>query len=661
MSIFSRNLGYGTGSTNVPATFYQGPAVTLPPTRASITGMTDTLVDQIGRPDASSVSRYFPDAWPYRPMTFTGLEDYKGSAGVEGLLPGAASPAHTYTDWYATIATNYPYNLDYLTSRIPAVYAERNCDATFEHQANDILVRMISKVSPSQDYFATSQEALAYGNQMLELFAANLVEGAIQVDGRLCCCVVGQYSDTPQAVVKSLSAKEQAALLDARRLAYESMIHQTSGQQMNLLRSVLELKDVPQTVESVGSFLMTASAVSSILRSNPKQLVSSSAAELTLEQLAAIHLWYQFGVKPTVSDVKSFMVQIGSSPIAKLAKSDEGLLIAGQTVRSSYGIDHLVGERRIDNSLLVDEINASFTGTTITDTAPSWVNGFSNRALKYCTCKQPLPRGRDWVHKGLLFGRALKPGWEFMPDWFRDLYWDMDGFSNQILGHPTKDEIALYFNPPIKSLWNISAFSWLADWAWNASRALDRIERMSRKVYVSFEEIWAQDTWTCTPVRWSAVPVIEKPSVVADLALQPTVEVQAIWVGLGRYVYRPMLRFGRAGISSVSANVKVRGKLVYALQTPPSSRWKNVSRLRIPTPPVRLPSMFEGTLDAWRIGILCALSTQRLVGMSKALRKANWSMAKCASMWRQEKKVVNLHLLSLAVAGVLAAKEFTHE
>jgi len=638
-----------------------GPALITKPTRVPYGGFVQTLTDQIGSPDPASLSRYFPDKRPYRPMTFTGPRDYTGTGPSKPGEPSApaASAAHTVRTWTFEPIDTSVANLAYLDRTFASWKSghKYSYGGTRSQQVDYVEVQFWGwdgEYQTSDPSIATSIAASLGAAALPNLIKSGWVKRTHDV------CVLRQnYGAYPVAGVKSLSPTEQASLLDSRRVAYESMVSQSGGTQMNVLRSVLELKDLPETAMPLGSFLKTATAVNYL--KHMKHLNASQIkrlSSLTLGQLAAIHLWYQFGVKPTVQDAERVLASLSSTAVANITASDAGLLSTGQTVRSAYSIDTGVGEKRLDNLFVCDDqtyVKTYSAGVLINPVLD---------AMKAFRTTVALPEGNEWRHNGLLFARALKPNWDRMPDWFVTLYGaDGSGWEGYELARPSKDELALYFNPPLKSIWNILGYSWLSDWAFNVSQLLTRVERaMSSMVVCSFEEMWAIDRWVYAPRKWSVIPIYQEPSVKTTEVAPYVVPSSgySFFPGVG-WKYFPVIRFYSACTPPQPLTATVRGRYNFVLQTPPTSQWENVSRGQIPIPPIRLPHWFEGKLDAWRIGILCALSVVRLQSMSSALRKANWSIAKCIAMWHAPKTEINYRMLALAVSGVLAAKEFTHE
>jgi hypothetical protein len=508
--------------------------------------------------------------------------------------------------------------------------------------------------------YMTAAEAVVSASQLISDLLPNLVEGGWRESRKLCCVSRPDYGAAPEAKSrKTLSIKEEALLSDARRSAYESMLHQPGHTQMNVMRSVLELKDTPETLGIFGDLLKTATAVQQVERTvkwrkSIPGLQEFKWASLTLGQLAAIHLWAQFGVKPTVSDVNKFLKQLHDKPLAIVTPAESALLVTGKTVRSAYSIDTGVGEAKLEN----------FVQTEIQQRTSILYHNSSSfapviQAIKNYQCALLLPEGSEWRHQGTLFARALKPDWTMMPDWFIELC-GTEAFEGEELVLPTKDEIGLYFNPPVLSAFQLMAYSWLSDWAWNASQVLKSIERASRRVVVGFEEMWARDTWTWSPRRWSVIPIVAHPQIrlLGNTVITgvPAAEY-TFFPGIG-FRYVPCMNMSNVYATPPALSVTTRIAYNFVLQVPPTTLWADVTRAQIPLPPIRLPSLFEGTLDAWRIGILGALSIVRLQALSKALKKANWSVAKMAVMWRRPPGF-KYRELALIIPAVLAAKEFT--
>jgi hypothetical protein len=652
------------GQEWIPIRFYEGAAYSSLKWE-SIEGLTETMYDQIGRTHVG-VSRYFPDKWPYRPLTFTKSVPFYGTGENRELNLPAGSAAYTFDDYHMVVRRNKDANLAaaiQFASQLPV--DQGTWSVTID--GNDLLCKYL----PSYDWTHkdsvagnTANEAKAIALNRGQQLIPNLIEGGVAVEKRMACTVNMAYSAPTTPIVKTLNEEEQAAMIDSRREAYESILHQVSGSQVNSLRTVLELKDAPGTVKSVGAFLKTVAAVCSMLKkSSAKAGGLPSAASLTIAQLAAVHLWYQFGVKPSVKDVQTYLTLIGKSPLGVITPDDDAILTTGQSVRAAYSIDNRVGSTRLDNR--VERQQLTYTGSWILDGEDESI-ALTQFAINNGGMSEPtpsIPNGGWWHHSGTLFGRALKPGWRQMPDWFVELVDQANGgsFEDIVIGRPTKGDIAMYFNPPVQTAWKLLALSWLADWAWNASNVLLRIERATRKVYCELEESWVTDTWEYRPIRWSVCPVVGTPLLTqgnSELVVVPFWQGSPLYNIQGQYL--PVIRIQNGAVTKPRVTATQAVSFNYLAQTPPTSIWRAVSRYQIPLPPVRIPSMFEGELDAWRIGILCALSIVNLKSMSLALKQVNWSVAKCCGMWKQDRGV-NYHLLYLAVAGVIAAKEFTHE
>lgn len=659
--LFSRYFG---SEGNTLFAFYRGAAYHR--TEYADSGaITATMTDKVGR-SSEGMSRFFPDAWPYRSLTLTRPRPTRGSVATD-VMP-SASAAHSFNSYYATVKPIVAANVE-TAVRISQTWPADQGRWEVRVSGNDLIVEYKAYCDwVRKDLVAgnTVSEARAIAQLRGDALKPNLIKGGIAVVRELDCVVNPNYDATPpSAGVKSLSNEEEAALIDARREAYESMIHGISGTKVNVLRSIMELKDVPGTVTSVGDFLKTACAVSSIMRRKKLTGLGKTglATELTLAQLAGIHLWYQFGVKPSRQDAELFLKHLGELPLAQLAKAEEPVLTTGQTVRSAYSIDNRVLSTRLENRVRVQTIKQGPYSIILRENEkrPLTLYALQNGATSLPN--PSLPKGNSWHHSGVLFGRALKPDWENMPSWFTDLFAasgvdGSGGFGDVVLRPPQKGSLWLYFNPPVKSAWNIMGYSWLADWAWNASRVLTRLERTAQPLQLKLEEHWAVDTWELRPERWSMLPVVEEP------VLQQTndvIYVGAEWATSSSYNIQgqvlPRIRMINAAVTTPRATVTNTVHLNYLCQTPPTSVWRCVGRYRIPKPPVRIPEWFEGKLDEWRIGILCALSVSRLTGMSSALRKAKWSVARCATMWRRSPEF-DSRVLWLAIVGIVAAKEF---
>jgi hypothetical protein len=395
-------------------------------------------------------------------------------------------------------------------------------------------------------------------------------------------------------------------MLEARFRALEAL--QSGGESIsgfNQLQAVLELKDVPQTFKQVVDFAHYAATCHE----------ASRWAEVgaSLVMVAQSYLWWKFGVKPTLRDAEQWLELNIQNKAIMLLEPAQYQLRVGDTIRCAYrsnpvnvypgpAMKHWISTT--DDVMPLDSDPAALTLDPLYGLV--------------------LPEGCDpedltfspWEHEGVMFGRAITPDQAMMPGWFWDLY--PEAGVGEIIQPLSSTKRALVLNPPLRTMWELIGWSWLADWFGTFGKTLGRLEKAISGMHIrcAFEELWACDRWRVRP-SWPKPKLLSTHSLsveaIPDVSIEPFVKPYYInqtgwwiWVELNPGCHYTLssnwtLKTDRATPDGGAEHVLV-------------SRDK-ISKPRIP------PVVFNAQVDATKILISGALMIGRLNRLVAAFMK----------------------------------------
>lgn len=392
-------------------------------------------------------------------------------------------------------------------------------------------------------------------------------------------------------------------MANARYAAWEAL--QQGGetiQGMNRLQAVLELKDVPGAAPQLLEFAKYVASVSIKKRwhrSNPP-----------IVEMASAFLFYKFGVQPTVNDLNQWVAENIKGQAIALLDSGEADLHVGDTIRCAYRVsndaintDPLPAAKSWDNDSGFIGLVQENAGYSQEYDPLTWV-----AVPKECRPSKYSNRFLDWSHSGVMFSRALKAGYDMMPEWFWDLH--PSATKDQIIEPLSPTKRALMLNPPVRSIYKIGGWSWLVDWFWNVGQTISRIEKSFTRMNIrcGFESLWACDRWIVRP-KW---PV---PMFMCNTVATSSVSTSLKQTDVTAYSYGGVVTqytvWAKARPNYV-CRMNIKCHLDTALRVPiPGAEAVQVIRDEIPKPQIPVVQ-FRARLDASKIVILGALSITRL-------------------------------------------------
>jgi hypothetical protein len=132
---------------------------------------------------------------------------------------------------------------------------------------------------------------------------------------------------------------DQAQWENARYDGYNRLIHLRPSRHMNALRAAMELKDTKQTMTQLTSFMAWAKkSLGKKVKIGKSGVLRPLSAAMRIADVASAYLWYQFGVAPTVSDIKQFLRQVSEGKL-RVKGTKPKIVNQGTVVRAVYGVD----------------------------------------------------------------------------------------------------------------------------------------------------------------------------------------------------------------------------------------------------------------------------------------------------------------------------------
>lgn len=248
---------------------------------------------------------------------------------------------------------------------------------------------------------------------------------------------------------------------NARIDGYNRLIHQPPQRHMNVLRSVMELKDTEQTLSPLVNFMKWMQEMNgrSVRLGRVFKPISTG---MKLSAAASAYLWYRFGVEPTVSDVNQFRKELESGRLSVRGHKPRliprnSVLVGRYSVRPSREevLSLMFPNARGGSFSYERELECSRNGGYVS-VVP---NGISDPFL----CRFVRVAGAT---RGCYFARTKE--------------------DIEISGLSSLRRSFGWSCPALKTLWDLLPFSFLVDWVIDVGGAIERLEK--RYLMESFEK-----------------------------------------------------------------------------------------------------------------------------------------------------------------------------
>lgn len=285
-------------------------------------------------------------------------------------------------------------------------------------------------------------------------------------------------------------------LVALRRMqAWNRLMQLRPARSMNVARSVLELKDSEQTMGQALSFLSWARSVMGRKVHTGRKSYAVLSLGSKLATVASAYLWYQFGVEPTVSDIRKFFRELGQCKFRAfgelgkthcLAKKGEVLVARySALMQPSDILDLMFGSHRPESLDGQVSLYPPYTSTYVTWPAPG-------------LCAQQVPLGRkvriSGEVRGCYFARAKEDvNISGLDNLRRHWRWNFPG---------------------LETVWELTPFSFLVDWVVGVGETIRALETryLVEDYSASLGAVWQAET-----VRSS----IYEPVVSGSLTVSP--------------------------------------------------------------------------------------------------------------------------------------------
>jgi hypothetical protein len=249
---------------------------------------------------------------------------------------------------------------------------------------------------------------------------------------------------------------------------------------MNVARSALELKDSKQTVGQLMSFMRWVKSRIGTRVSIAKPFAKMARKVLTVKDTvaacASAYLWYQFGVEPTVADVKQFIRELSQGKLRVRGYNNPLVIPKGQTVRARFRCAPRAGQIR---ELMYPDTRA-WTGTIDVD--------------PYLGHSWPSEESITWPPSAQISGDFAAHRVDVSE--ISGVYFAKLKKSVKIDGLSQLRKRWEWSCPSFKTLWDLLPFSFLVDWVVDVGSIIERLEK--RYVTQNYAEylgpVWLAET-----------------------------------------------------------------------------------------------------------------------------------------------------------------------
>lgn len=254
---------------------------------------------------------------------------------------------------------------------------------------------------------------------------------------------------------------------NARIDGYNRLIHQPMQPHMNVLRSVMELKDTKQTLSPLINFVkwMKEMNGSSIRLGKVTKVIKSS---MTLANAASAYLWYRFGVEPTVSDINQFRKEVENGRLTVRGHKPR-LIPRGQVVVGRYSARP--SEASVLSLMFPNAPEGAFQYERELESSRSngYVSILPNGVRDPFLCRNVRVAGAT---RGCYFAKVKE--------------------DIEISGLDSLRRSFGWNCPALKTLWDLLPFSFLVDWVIDVGKAIERLEKryLQENLSKSFGPIW---------------------------------------------------------------------------------------------------------------------------------------------------------------------------
>jgi hypothetical protein len=277
--------------------------------------------------------------------------------------------------------------------------------------------------------------------------------------------------------------------------ALNKLIHLVPDQHMNVLRSAMELKDTKATITGVIDFIKWCqSQIGKVV------VLKGVARRLSLLTnvvvFAEAYLTYQFGIAPTVSDVKQFLREL----------SEGKLRVKGNRTIAGYHKGQVVVARYVASPTL-DQVGAEM----FYDTHSGEASG--TRAVRLYTgtsyIEVPLSGPADgWSRAAEV--RVRRETGCYFAELNRDL---------EISGLEELKRRWEWNCPSFKTLWDLCPFSFLVDWLVDVGKFIERLEK--RYLSPNYRRYLGPIWWARTRQERVYRPALDRFTVEVESAQPP--------------------------------------------------------------------------------------------------------------------------------------------
>jgi hypothetical protein len=286
-------------------------------------------------------------------------------------------------------------------------------------------------------------------------------------------------------------------LENAKLDAYNKLIHLNPERHMNVDQAVMELKDTKQTLNGVVDFLQWAKA-----RMGKKTMLGRKAQRVLslasrVSDVASAYLWYQFGVEPTVQDVRKFLDELSSGKLR--------VRTTGHKPRR-YEKGTVVTQRYVVKPPEAEILDLMFPGLNTSASREYDVSRQTYIGLAGALAEANLPQ----------VGRVV-PVEQYYGCYFAEISSSFEISEAEDLKRRWE-----WNCPSFRTMWELTPFSFLVDWFVDVGRVIERLEKryVSPNYSSHFGTVWAAErrivreyipglaslTGTCDPVAPAAPP-----------------------------------------------------------------------------------------------------------------------------------------------------------
>lgn len=237
-------------------------------------------------------------------------------------------------------------------------------------------------------------------------------------------------------------------------------------QHMNVALALIELRDVKKTLTQFCEFSKFGIQLSKGAIKLPDHIRSvigaPRIASLSCQKVAEIYLWYTFGVRPTIDDIKHFMSDVSRGRLVVGGRKRKPLLI-GRTYANGY------------KSVSQTEPNFVIGGFPWTKTQSGTLTA-TNAGTPYKYAGYSIPRAnlKGFTIRevyGKVFAKVRAQGkwtWKYFPS---DFAWSC---------------------PLFRTAWELVPFSFVIDWFLDVGKSIQRLDNLSwvATTRFAFEEPW---------------------------------------------------------------------------------------------------------------------------------------------------------------------------